>query len=147
MILLENSKATFNYEVVDTLDAGIELLGLEVKALRAKQGSLLGSFVIIRGNEAFLVGASIPPYQPKNTPTDYEPERNRKLLLTRKEIEKIEHSPSGKNLTIVPLSVYNVGRKIKVKIALVRGKKKFDKRETIKRRETDRDIRREFKDR
>lgn len=160
-ILLENGKATFNYEIGDKLDAGIELFGFEVKALRAKRGSLEGSHVTIRGGEAFLIGASIPAYQPKNTPAEYEPERNRRLLLTKEEIASLSGGPGGKklagskggkggkgkDLTIIPLLVYSIGRKIKVKIGVAKGKKKFDKRETIKRRETDRDLRREFKDR
>lgn len=153
--LITNRKATFNHEILETLDAGIELFGFEVKAIRAGQGSLEGAHVTVRGAEAFLIGASIPAYQPKNTPTDYEPDRNRRLLLTKKEISSLAGGAgsavggkgSGKGLTIVPLSVYNSGRKIKVKIAIVRGKKKFDKRETIKKRDTDRDIRRELKDR
>ena len=148
-VLIHNKKAGFNYEIMETLDAGIELLGFEVKALRGKHGSLEGAHVVVRGKEAFIVGSSIPPFQPKNTPTDYDPERNRRLLLTKKEIASLAGSATakGKGLTIVPLSVYNVGRKIKVKIALVRGKKKFDKRETIKRRDINRETRREFTDR
>ena len=156
-ILIENGKATFNYEIGEKLDAGIELFGFEVKALRAKHGSLEGAHVTIRGGEAFLIGASIPAYQPKNTPADYQPERNRRLLLTKKEISELSGGAGGKksvaavrkgkDLTIIPLLVYSIGRKIKVKIGLATGKKKFDKRETIKRRETDRDLRREFKDR
>lgn len=145
---MQNKKASFNYEILDTFDAGIELFGFEVKALRAGHGSIEGAHVTVRGDEAFLVGASIPAYQPKNTPADYNPERNRRLLLTKKEISSLaDGGTSGKGLTIVPLSVYNSGRKFKVKIATVRGKKKFDKRETIKKRDTDRDVRRELKDR
>lgn len=145
--LLFNKKATFNYEVTETLDAGIELLGFEVKALRGRHGSLDGSYVLVRAGEAFLVGADIPPYQAGNTPKEYDPRRDRRLLLTRAEIDSLTGRKSGGSLTAVPISVYNVGRKIKVKVGLVRSKKKFDKRESIKKRETDRDIRREFRDR
>ena len=109
--------------------------------------SLEGAFVIIRGGETYLINANIPPYQPKNTPKDYDPLRNRKLLLTKKEINELAGSEKNKNLTIVPISVYNKNRKIKLAIAEVKGKKKHDKRETIKKRETDREIRREYKDR
>lgn len=144
-MLLENRKATFNYEFLEKLDAGIELFGFEVKSLRGKQGSLEGAYVIVRGKEAFMVGAYIPAYQPKNAPKGYEERRNRKLLLTKKEIEVLAGAESKKGLTIVPLSVYNRGRKLKVLLAIARGKKKFDKRETIKRRETERDMRRELK--
>lgn len=144
-MLLENRKATFNYEFLEKLDAGIELFGFEVKSLRGKQGSLDGAYVIVRGKEAFMVGAYIPAYQPKNAPQGYDERRNRKLLLTKKEIGVLAGAESKKGLTIVPLSVYNRGRKLKVLLAIARGKKKFDKRETIKRRETERDMRRELK--
>lgn len=146
-MLIENRKARFNYEFLQKLDAGIELLGFEVKSLRQKQGTLDGAYVIVRGNEPFLVNAFIPPYQPKNTPKEYEPRRPRRLLLTKKEIAELAGAESKKGLTIVPLSVYNKGRKIKVEIALARGKKKYDKREAIKRRDTEREMRREIKGR
>ena len=145
--LLYNKKAGFNFEITDTLTAGIELFGFEVKALRANQGSLDGSYVSVRGGEALLVGAQIPPYQQNNTPKEYDPRRERRLLLTKKEINSLSGQTSKDGLTAVPISVYNMGRKIKVKIGLARNKKKFDKRENIKKRETDRDVRREFKDR
>ena len=143
----ENRKAHFNYEVLEKYESGIELLGAEVKSVRNGQMSLEGSFVIIRGGETYLINANIPPYQIKNAPKDYDPLRNRKLLLTKKEIATLAGSEKNKSLTIVPISVYNKNRKIKIEIALVKGKKKFDKRETIKKRDTDREIRREIKDR
>jgi SsrA-binding protein len=145
-----NKKANFNYEITETLEAGVELFGFEVKAVRAGQISLDGSYVIVRGGEAFLVGATITPLQPKNverSAPNYEPTRNRKLLFTKKELAMLAGISSKANLTIVLISVYNSGRKIKVKVGLARGKKQFDKRETIKRRDTDRELRREFKDR
>jgi SsrA-binding protein len=143
----ENRKARFNYEILEKYETGIELLGTEVKSVRNGQMSLEGAFVIVRGGEAFLINANIPPYQIKNAPKDYDPLRNRKLLLTKKEIAELAGSEKNKSLTIVPISVYNKNRKIKVEIALVKGKKKFDKRETIKKRDTDREIRRDFKER
>ncbi len=142
----ENRKARFDYEILEKYETGIELLGTEVKSVRAGQMSLEGAFVIVRGGEAFLINANIPPYQPKNAPKDYDPLRNRKLLLTKKEIAELAGNEKNKSLTIMPISVYNKKRKIKVEIALVKGKKKTDKRETIKKRETDREIRREIKD-
>ncbi|MEK7471510.1 MAG: SsrA-binding protein SmpB [Patescibacteria group bacterium] len=141
----ENRKARFNYEFLEKYETGIELLGTEVKSVRGGQMSLEGAFIIIRGGEAFLINANIPPYQVKNAPKDYDPLRNRKLLLTKKEIAELVGSEKNKSLTIVPISVYNKGRKIKVEIALAKGKKKFDKRETLKKRDTDREIRREYK--
>ena len=140
----ENRKAHFNYEILEKYEAGIELLGTEVKSVRGGRMSLEGAFVIIRGGEGFLINSNIPPYQLKNAPKDYDPLRNRKLLLTKKELGELA-GQEKQGLTIVPLSVYNKGRKIKVNIASVKGKKKRDKRETIKKRETDREIRREYK--
>ena len=141
----ENRKARFDYEILDKYEAGIELLGSEVKSVRGGQMSLEGAFVIIRGGEAFLINSNIPPYQAKNTSADYEPLRNRKLLLTKKEIAELAETEKNKSLTIIPMSVYNKNRKIKVNVALVRGKKKFDKRESIKKRETEREVRRTLK--
>ena len=139
----ENRKVYFNYEILEKYEAGIELLGLEVKSVRSGKMSLEGAFVIVRGGECFLINANTPPYQPNNTPKEYDPIRNKKLLLTKKEIRILADSGNNKSLTIVPISVYNKGRKIKISIALAKGKKKFDKRETIKKRETDREVRRE----
>lgn len=145
--LIYNKKINVDYEILETFEAGIELLGQEVKSLRGNQGSLLGAHITVRGGEVFLIASNIPPYQVKNTPVDYDPKRNRRLLLSKKEIEQLASLESKKGLTIVPISMYNKGKKIKVQIAVVRGKKKFDKREDMKKRDTDRDIRREFKDR
>lgn len=146
MALLENKKVRLNYEILDTYDAGIELLGFEVKSIRKGQGSLEGAYAVVRGGEAFLLGTHIPPYQPKNMPPDYDPRRTRRLLLTKKEIATLAGVEAKKGLTIVPISLYNKGRKIKVELAVVRGKKKFDKRETLKRRDAEREIRREIKE-
>lgn len=147
---VDNKKAHFNYEILEKFEAGIELFGFEVKSIKNNQGSLEGSYVIVRGGEAYVMNLFIPPYQEKNTPSDYEPRRNRRLILTKKEIKKlaeVEVSSGKGNLTIVPISLYNKANLIKVSVAIVRGKKKFDKRETTKKRETDRIVRREFKDR
>ncbi|MEI7709375.1 MAG: SsrA-binding protein SmpB [bacterium] len=141
----ENRKARFNYEILEKYEAGIELLGTEVKSVRGGQMSLEGAFVIVRGGEAFLINANIPPYQAKNTPKDYDPLRNRTLLLTKKEIAELAENEKNKSLTIVPIAVYNKGRKIKLEVAQVKGKKKFDKRETLKKRDTDREIRRDVR--
>jgi SsrA-binding protein len=145
--LIYNKKINVDYEVMETFEAGIELLGQEVKSLRGHQGSLLGAHITVRGGEVFLIASNIPPYQVSNTPTDYDPKRNRKLLLTKSQIQQLASLEAKKGLTIVPISMYNKSKKIKVEIAIVRGKKKFDKREDIKKRDIDRDIRREFSDR
>lgn len=138
----ENRKAYFNYEILEKITAGIELLGFEVKSIKAGRMSLDGAYAVIRGNEAFLIGAGITLLQPKNAPKDYDERRNRKLLLTKKEIKRLAGSEKQNGLTIVALSVYNVGHKIKVELGLAKGKKKSDKRESIKARESDREIRR-----
>ncbi len=143
----ENRKARFDYEILDKYEAGIELLGAEVKSVRGGRMSLEGAFVIVRGGEVFLINSNIPAYQPLNAPKDYDPLRNRRVLLTKKEIHELADGEKNKSLTIVPISVYNKNRKIKIEIALVKGKKKHDKRETIKKRETDREVRREYKER
>jgi len=143
----QNRKVHFDYEILEKYETGIELLGIEVKSVRGGRMSLEGAFVVIRGGEAFLINSNIPPYQVKNSPKDYDPIRNRKLLLTKKELTELAGSEKNKSLTIVPISVYNKGRKIKVSIALVKGNKQKDKRESIKKRETDREIRRDLKDR
>ncbi|HJN62888.1 MAG TPA: SsrA-binding protein SmpB [Candidatus Paceibacterota bacterium] len=144
---LKNKKASFDYEIEEKLQAGLELFGLEVKSIRQNKGSLEGGRVVVRGNEAYLVGVNIPPYQPNNTPKDYDPERPRKLLLSKKEIARIGGIESKKGLTIVPISVYNAGRNLKLEIGIARGKKKYDKRESIKKKDTKRDVEREAKHR
>lgn len=143
--LIENKTAPRNYEIKETFTAGIELKGYEVKSLRKKQGSLKGAHVTVRGGEAFLLNTHIPAYQPQNTPKGYDPNRKRRLLLTKKEIEKLAHVENQGGLTVVPLGLYNINGLIKVKVAIARGKKKHDKREDIKRRDVERDIQRTLK--
>jgi len=146
MAFIENKKVHLRFEVLETFQAGLELSGPEVKAIRNKQGKLDGSRVIIRGNEAFIVGMQIPPYQPSNTAAGYNPERTRKLLLSKKEIAELAAGEERKGLTVVPIQVYNSGRYIKVRVAIVRGKGKADKREDLKlkvaKREMDRALKR-----
>lgn len=143
--LAEYKKARFNYEVLEEFEAGLELTGAEVKSVRRHHATLDGARVVVRGGEGFLVGASIPPYQPANTASDYEPGRNRRLLLNKKELTEIARAEDEKGLTVVPLALYEKGRLVKARIAIVRGKKKFDKRESLKKREADRDIARAMK--
>src|SRR3989344_2773863 len=138
----DNSKAKSDYEILETFTAGLELLGAEVKSVRAGKISLRGSFVALRGGEAYLLGADIAPYQPKNMPVDYESTRPRKLLLTRSALKGLETIEQTRGLTLVPLSVYNKGRFLKLDVAVARGKKKFDKRQSIKRRDVERDLKR-----
>jgi SsrA-binding protein len=142
---VQNRKVRFNYDIEKAFEAGIKLLGYEVKSVKTGHGSLEGAYVVVRGGEAFLVGATIPPFQQNNTPKDYIQDRNRKLLLSKKEINELSMIESGKGLTIVPISLYNNKGKVKIEIGIARGKKRFDKRETIKKRDTDREIRRTLK--
>lgn len=145
--LIEHKKARLDYEALEELEAGLELLGIEVKSLRSKRGKLDGAHIIVRGGEAFIVGMDIPPYQAGNTPKDYDSARTRKLLLTTKELNELASAERQKGLTIVPISVYNKGNKLKVRIAIARGKKKYDKREDLKKKAVKRDIDRLMKER
>ena len=137
---IRNKRAKFDYEILETFEAGLVLVGHEVKAVRAGKGSLLGAYIVIDETGAELKGATITPYQEKNTPTSYDPERPRRLLLSKKELAELKTQGSQAGLTIVPIRLYNNGRNIKLEIAIVRGKKKADKRESIKARDTKRDI-------
>ncbi len=145
MALLDNKHAMLEYQILEELEAGMELFGYEVKSLRNKQGSLKGARVVARGGEAYLVGATIPAWQIANAPKSYDPERPRRLLLSRKEIAHISSAEGQKGLTAVPISVYNRGRHLKLGIAIARGRKKHDKRDVIRKREEDRSIRRSLK--
>ena len=146
-VLADNKRAYYNYEILDKYEAGIVLLGLEVKSIRTGHISLKGSYVILRGEEAYLVGAIIPPYQPKNTSKDYDPARSRKLLLKKSEIKELLGKGKEKGLTLIPLKIYTKYAKIKLEFGIGKGKRKTDKRETIKKREIEREIERELKTR
>jgi SsrA-binding protein len=137
---LKNKKAHFDYEILDTFEAGLVLAGYEVKSLKLGNAKLEGAHVLIRGGEAYLVNSSIAPYQPANMPKDYEPQRVRKLLLSKKELKELEQKSEQAGLTIVPIRLYNAGRKLKLEIGIGRGKKKSDKRETLKARDNKRVI-------
>ncbi len=145
--LIDNRKAHFNYEVISKYEAGIELFGFEVKSIKNGRAILAGAFGIVRGGEAYLMNMQIPPYQVGNTPLDYNPTRTRRLLLSKKQIKELIPADGRKGLTLVPLSLYSKGRLIKVELAVVKGKKNYDKRETIKKRDIDREMSREYKDR
>lgn len=145
MALIKRKAAHHEFEIVEEFEAGIELAGHETKALRSGMGSLEGAHIIIRGGEAFLVGMHVPAYQPANAPADYDPDRPRRLLLHKKEIGKLAGYERQKGLTIVPISVYNKNRNLKVLIAVAKGRKKEDKRRVIKEREEKRRMDREIK--
>jgi SsrA-binding protein len=143
--LSENRKAYFNYEITEHFEAGIELKGYEVKSAKAGRANIAGSFATVKDNQIWLTGSDIPPYQPKNTPDNYDPTRSRRLLLNRKEIAYLIGKMKSDHLTLVPLKLYNKAGRIKVELGLARGKKQYEKRDVIKKRETEREIRRSLK--
>ncbi|MDD5012807.1 MAG: SsrA-binding protein SmpB [Candidatus Pacebacteria bacterium] len=152
MIIAENKKAKFDYEILETFEAGIVLTGQEVKSLRTRGTSMAGSYIVINKNnkgnpEVFWVGANIQPYQPLNIGSDYDIQRDRKLLLNKKEINYLIGKTNEKGLTLVPLLVYTKKHQIKISFGLAKGKKKADKRESIKNKDIDRKIKRELRTR
>jgi SsrA-binding protein len=144
-ILAENRRAFADYEILESFEAGLSLFGFEVKAIRQKRMDLAGSYVVVRGNEAYLLNAKIPPLQPKNVPATYEEDRTRKLLLKKGELKTLVGKANQKGLTLMPLKVYNKGRYIKIEIGIARGKKVHEKREAIRKREAERLIERTLK--
>jgi len=145
-VFAQNKKAYFDYEILETFEAGIVLIGQEVKAIKTGHISLKGSYVVLKDDELFLIGANIPPYQPKNAPKDYQPERSRKLLLRKTEIKSLIGKSKQKGLTLVPLKVYTKRGKIKLLFGLAKGKKEIDKREKIKKREFEKEKERIIKE-
>jgi SsrA-binding protein len=143
-LITENKKARFDFEILETFEAGLVLMGSEVKSLRDSQVSLKDSYVAFRGHEAFLQKAHINVYQASSY-NNHEPERVRKLLLHANELEKIFAATTEKGLTCVPLKMYFKKGYAKIEIGLARGKKKGDKREAVKSREADRDIQRSLR--
>lgn len=141
----ENRKAYFNYEILKKFQAGLVLQGQEVKSIKNGRINLAGSYVVPQGEEFFLVGSHIPTYQPANAPHDYNPERSRKLLLKKEEIQELIGKVRQRGLTLVPLRVYDQKHRIKLEFGLARGKKKGDKREEIKKRDAQREIERALK--
>lgn len=140
-ILAENRRARFDYEISETYEAGIELLGPEVKSVKGGHLQIAGARVLIRGNEAWLVNSHIPPYQPKNMPQGYEEDRTRRLLLKRDELKRLTGALQEKGQFLVPLEAYLKNHFIKLKLGLGQARKKSDKREVIKKRTHEREIR------
>lgn len=143
--LAENKKAYSNYQILEKFEAGISLIGQEVKSLKTKGVNLTGSYVVIKNNEVFWIGAKIPPYQAKNAPSDYNLDRSRKLLLKKSEIKYLIGKTKQKGLTLIPLKIYTKRGKIKIGFGIAKGLKKFDKRELIRKREVEREIKKELK--
>ncbi len=144
-VFADNRKAFFEYEILERYDAGLKLFGHEVKSIIHRGVNLAGTFVIIRGDEAYLINLTVPPYQAKNIPAGYEEGRAIKLLLTKAELKHLIGVGETKGLTLIPLKLYNKNKRIKIEIGVARHKKLHDKRATIKKRETEREIDRTLK--
>ena len=142
MEYLRNKKVSFDYHLEDTYECGIELLGTEVKSVKAHHGSLSGAYVSIVDGSLVLLGAHIPAWQEKNVSEGFDPYRTRNLLVHKKELLELARASKVKGLTIVPVSLYGKGKVIKLQLAVARGKKTFDKRATLKSRDLDREARR-----
>lgn len=136
---ISNRRAFYDYEIQDRFEAGINLTGSEVKAVRLGHADLTGSFVRISGSEAYLVNAKIFPYQYMR-PEGYDERRSRKLLLHKSEIISLKSKTEGANLTLVPISLYTKDRLIKLEVALGKGKKAFQKKEAKKRKDLQREL-------
>ncbi len=130
-----NPKAGFDYEILETIEAGIVLEGHEVKSIKSGKASIKGAYVKVLNSEVYLIGAIIAPYQPANTPKNYDPQRSRKLLLSKKEISQLTGTAQTQGTTLVPLKLYAKKGRIKLLVGIARGKKKYDKRETLKKKD------------
>ena len=139
-----NRQASWRYHLLERYEAGLALTGTEVKALRASGAQLKDSYAVIRDGEAWLVGCYIPPYGPANR-ANHDPERDRKLLLHRSEIERLIGKTQERGLTLIPTRIYFSGSRAKVELALARGKDRYDKRDSLRRREVQREIERELR--
>lgn len=147
-VIATNKKGYSNYEIVETMEAGISLLGNEVKSLRMGMVNIKDSYAIVRNGEVFLINLHISPYPYSSPFIKYDPERERKLLLHKVEIRKLYGKVRERGLTLIPLEIYfNDKGKVKVKLALARGRKKWEKKEVIKEREIKKEIGRELKKR
>ncbi|MCI8444887.1 MAG: SsrA-binding protein SmpB [Bacilli bacterium] len=145
MVEINNRKAKFDYEIIDTVEAGIVLTGTEVKSIRKGSAQLKDSYALVRSGEAYLLNMHISEYKEGNI-FNHEETRTRKLLLHKKEIIKLQDKVKIEGYTLVPLKLYFKQNHAKVLIGIAKGKKRFDKRETIKKRDNEREIRRVMKD-
>lgn len=143
--LAVNRKARHDYFIHDTFEAGLVLTGAEIKSIRAGQANLRDSHVVIKDGEAWVIGMHIAPYRHASNHELYEPKRDRKLLLHRWEIGRLQGRVQEKGYTIVPLRLYLSRNRAKLEIALVRGKKQYDKREALRKRDAERDIERSLR--
>ncbi len=140
-----NKKARFDYEIIETIEAGIELFGHEAKSVRLGRMVLVGSYGVIQNGELWLLNSEIPPYQAANLTTEYHPSRSRKILVSKKELTDLIRRMEAERLVLIPLSAYEKNRKIKIELGLAKPRKNHDKREAIKRREISREIGKKIK--
>jgi len=141
-VLAENRRAGFDYEILETIEAGIELRGFEVKSVKGGRFNIAGSYAVVRNGQAWLINSNIPAYQPKNAPADYNPDRSRRLLLKSEEIRSLIGTIKEKSVSLIPLRAYLKRGLIKVALGIGRAKKKSDKREALKKRVAQREMRR-----
>ncbi|MFA5187849.1 MAG: SsrA-binding protein SmpB [Patescibacteria group bacterium] len=146
-VLTLNKRAKFDFQILDTFEAGLVLTGQEVKSIRAGHASLQGAYVTLHQNELYLINANVPAYKMAGPLPNYDPTRSRKLLLNKKEIHFLTVRLQQIGLTLIPLSLYTKHKKIKLELALAKGKKLFDKRRSIKEREEKRSVQRALKTR
>ena len=146
VVIATNRRARHEYEVLDTLEAGLSLRGPEVKSLRAGKANLSEAYATIRGGEVFLIGAHISPY-PQAGRANLEPLRERKLLLRRAEIARLQGKLGERGVTLIPLLLYFKNGRAKVELALARGRRRYDKRQAIRQRESEREMRRSVRTR
>jgi len=143
-IFSENKKARYDYNILEKFEAGIVLLGQEVKSIKTGHINLSGSYVALRGKEPYLIGVKVPPYQPNNVGANYNENRERKLLLNKKEIDYLIGKSSQKGFSLIPLKIHEKHGRIKLEFGLAKGKKKYNKKEKIKKRDIDREVNREL---
>ena len=142
----ENKKAYFKYKILEKIEAGIALIGQEVKSIKLGRINLTGSYVVVKNEEIYLIGCNVPAYQPKNAPKDYNSERSKKLLLKKSEIKQLIGKTQQKGLTLIPLKVYAKKGIIKIEFGIVKVLKKVDKREKIKKKDVERTIQRTLRE-
>ena len=130
-----NPKASFDYEILETLEAGLVLKGHEVKAIKSGKASIKGAFIKMISGRPQLIGATISPYQANNIPEEYEPTASRSLLLSKKQIQALEDLSKSQGLTLIPLKIYDSKGKLKLLVGIARGKKKYDKKESLKKKD------------
>lgn len=135
MDFTRNAKALHEYDILETVEAGLVLRGYEVKSIKSGRAQLKGAYVRIINGTPWLIGASVPPFQPGNLPVDYQERADRKLLLSKREVATLLGLQQAHSVTLIPLRLYEKKGRVKLEIGVARGKKKYDKRETIKKKD------------